>query len=138
MVRSAKGRDTLVNELEGDVGVESDCEDGSPEFKDEVLRKEQTRAVLTTGSFSAYVHFISPACVEREMTVPQLEISFLLPLYGHDPVRSPQIARPRLSLGIHSPKDGNGGATSMLAKECIRPVQPSETTAFNRDSHVWH
>ena len=57
-----KGRDILVNDVEGDLNLESDCEDDStgvgletPEAKEE---KEEARAVLTTGSFSACVRFL--------------------------------------------------------------------------------
>ena len=52
----------LSNGTDGDANAESDCEEGSPTVEDEPSKageskEEQTRAVLTTGSFSAYVHF---------------------------------------------------------------------------------
>jgi len=54
-----KGRHPLMNDLEGDLNVESDCEGDLPEAKDETSetkeKEEQVRAVLITGSFSAYV-----------------------------------------------------------------------------------
>ena len=61
-----EGRNPVTNHL-GD--TDSDCEDDSMEVGDgasgtEVEGKEQTRAVLTTGSFSAYVHF--PSCLRLE------------------------------------------------------------------------
>lgn len=56
-------------------------------------REQQTRAVLVTGSFAAYVHFRFPVFISTEMMVPQLEIPILLSLHRHNPVRSPQITR---------------------------------------------
>jgi len=57
-----EGRHPLMNDLVGDLNVESDCEGDLPESKDEMSgtmegKEEQTRAVLITGSFSAYVQF---------------------------------------------------------------------------------
>ena len=68
MVKYLKGQNVLTNDLEGDLNVESDCE-GDPmeigletsEIKEE---KEETRAVLITGSFSAYVRFLPHIDVE--------------------------------------------------------------------------
>ena len=62
MVIYLKGRDAPINDLEGDINVESDCEDDSTGVGDGTLKKEQeeeSRAVLIAGSFSAYVYFIS-------------------------------------------------------------------------------
>jgi hypothetical protein len=66
VVKYLKGGNTLMNDLEGAVNVESDCEgdstgtsDGTPKMKEE--KGQQTRAVLITGSFSAYVHFLTSA-----------------------------------------------------------------------------
>ena len=60
MVKYLKGKN-LASYLEGDVNVDSDCDgdlqgvgDELPNVKDE--REEETCAVLTTGSFSAYVY----------------------------------------------------------------------------------
>jgi len=62
VVKYLKGRDTLINDLEGDMNVESDCEGGAtgagletPEAKEK--KDEETRAVLITGSFLAYALF---------------------------------------------------------------------------------
>ena len=48
-----------MNDLEGDLNVESDCEGDLPGVNDETSnteeKEEQVRAVLITGSFSAYV-----------------------------------------------------------------------------------
>jgi len=59
-----EGRNALVNYPGGDANVDSDCEgdlmgaeDGAPKTKEE--EGGQARAVLTTGSFSAYVHLLS-------------------------------------------------------------------------------
>jgi len=62
----SKSRHPLTNDLEGDLNIESDCEGDLPEVKDETPktkeeREEQSRAVLLTGSFSAYVHSLAPS-----------------------------------------------------------------------------
>ena len=61
MVKYLKGRNAPMNDLEGGVNVDSDCEgdlagagDGA---SNEEQNEEETRAVLITGSFSAYVRF---------------------------------------------------------------------------------
>ena len=56
-----KDQRPLTNDLEGDLNVENDCEGDLPEVEDETSKTkeekdEQPRAVLTTGSFSAYVN----------------------------------------------------------------------------------
>ena len=57
MVKYLKGRNTLINDLEGGVYVDSDCEGDSTGVNDGALKKEEeeTRAVLAAGSFSACV-----------------------------------------------------------------------------------
>jgi hypothetical protein len=61
VIKYLKGRDTIINDLEGDVNVDSDCEGDSPGAGDGTLKKEQdeeeSRAVLVAGSFSACVRF---------------------------------------------------------------------------------
>ena len=64
------GRNALVYYQGGDANVDSDCEgdsagigDGASQTKDE--EGDQARAVLTTGSFSAYVHLPSSLRLER-------------------------------------------------------------------------
>jgi len=64
------GRNASIGCTGGDVNVDSDCEgdsagvgDGAPQTKEE--EEEQARAVLTTGSFSAYVYF--PSCIRLEI-----------------------------------------------------------------------
>jgi hypothetical protein len=60
VVKYVKGRNLLISDLEGEADVESDCEEDLPEVEDEVPKEEneeRTRAVLTKGSFSAYVCF---------------------------------------------------------------------------------
>ena len=61
MVKYLKGRNTLINDLEGDLNVESDCEGDSTEVGLETPKieekEDETRAVLITGSFSACVYF---------------------------------------------------------------------------------
>jgi hypothetical protein len=62
VVKYLKGPNVRVNHLEGDVNVESDCEgepvgvsNGTSKMKEET--EEDIRAVLITGSFSAYVRY---------------------------------------------------------------------------------
>lgn len=59
MVKYLKDQNTFINDLEGGVNVDSDCEGDSTRVGDGVLKKEddegETRAVLIAGSFSAYV-----------------------------------------------------------------------------------
>ena len=64
MVIYLKGRNALISHLEGDTNVDSDCEgdpmgvgDGASKMKEG--KEKRARAVLTTGSFSAYVHLPS-------------------------------------------------------------------------------
>jgi hypothetical protein len=68
-----KGKNTPVADLEGDVNIESDCEEGLPGIKKGTQKVkeeegEETRAVFITGSFSAYA-FLCTAPFSREMTV---------------------------------------------------------------------
>ena len=61
MVTRLNGRDALINYLKGDINVESDCEDDLTAVGGAASepKEEQTCAVLTTGSFSAYVSLLS-------------------------------------------------------------------------------
>ena len=61
VVNYLKSQNTILNGLNEDLNIESDCESNSagvaretPEVKN---KKEEVRAVLITGSFSAYVDF---------------------------------------------------------------------------------
>jgi hypothetical protein len=61
VVKRLKGRNPPVSDLDGDVNVESDCEGDFPGVRSEPVEmkgegEEPIRAVLTIGSFSAYVH----------------------------------------------------------------------------------
>ena len=134
-----KGRHPLVKDLEGDLNVESDCEGDLLEVRDETseVGEEQTRAVLITGSFSAYAHNLVPSPVSREITGPQLEVSILLSLHRRDLVRSPEVPRYRFSLEPHPRKYGGGGTTSLLAEEHLRSGELGEA-AFNRMSRAGH
>ena len=65
MVKYLGGQNPFIGSPEGDVNVESDCEGDSPGLKGESPKvkeekAEQIRAVLTTGSYSAYVHISGP------------------------------------------------------------------------------
>ena len=70
MVIRLDGRNASIGYPGGDANVDSDCEgdsagigDGTSQTKDE--KGEQARAVLTTGSFSAYVRLPSNLHLER-------------------------------------------------------------------------
>jgi len=139
VVKYLKGKDTLVKDLEGDLNVESDCEGDSigvrlemPKGKEE---EEETRAVLITGSFSAYVYFLVHPHVDGNGEFLQLEISLLLLLHRYDLVCSSQIARYQLSVEIHPRKNRGGGTTSLLAEEHLRSRELGETT-INQTSHT--
>jgi len=63
VVKYLKGRSTLIRDLKGDLNLESDYEGDStglgletPRMKEE---EEEARAVLITGSFSAYMEFLA-------------------------------------------------------------------------------
>ena len=66
MVIQLRGRGALASYLQGGIDVESDCEGDSTGVSGGALgpeeeMEEQPRAVLTTGSFSAYARF--PSCL---------------------------------------------------------------------------
>ena len=54
-----KGQNVFTDDLEVDINVDSDCEDDSTEEALKEEREEDSRAVLTVGSFSAYVCFLA-------------------------------------------------------------------------------
>lgn len=69
MVIYLKDRSALINYLEGDADLDSDCEGDSRGVENGASKtaeegEEQALAVLTTGSFSVYVHFLS--CLHLE------------------------------------------------------------------------
>ena len=69
MVIYLKDRSALINYLEGDADLDSDCESDSRGVENGASKtaeegEEQALAVLTTGSFSAYVHSLS--CLHLE------------------------------------------------------------------------
>ena len=57
VVKYFKGRNPPVDDLGADVIVESDCEGDSQGTGNEESEEERTRALLTVGSFLAYVGF---------------------------------------------------------------------------------
>ena len=63
MVKSLKGRSTVIKDPKGNLNIESDCEGGSTGAELETSEagggEDETRAVLITGSFSAYVGFLT-------------------------------------------------------------------------------
>ena len=69
MVKYLKGRNVPINDLEGRVNVDSDCEGDSTWAGDVTLNGEQneeeTRAVLLAGSFSACVRLATPSRWEK-------------------------------------------------------------------------
>lgn len=66
MVRYVKGRNIPINSLGEDVNVDSDCEGDSTVPDDGMLEENESRAVLITGSFSAYVQFLAPPSHREE------------------------------------------------------------------------
>ncbi|KAF9645692.1 hypothetical protein BDM02DRAFT_471820 [Thelephora ganbajun] len=73
LVKYLKGRNPLMHNLEGDVNVESDCEGDSPEVKNDLKTEEkedQTRAVLVTGSFSAWKSLFFYRCTDTILYAP--------------------------------------------------------------------
>ena len=70
MTTYLNGRNALMYYQGGDANIDSDCEGdptgvGDGASKTEEEKEEQTHAVLTTGSFSAYAHLPSCLCFER-------------------------------------------------------------------------
>ena len=63
MIKYLKGRNTLISDLKGDLSLESDYEDSSTEVGVETPKmkkdEEEMRAVLITGSFSAYADILA-------------------------------------------------------------------------------
>ena len=61
MVKYLKGRNVVINDLEGGVNIDSDCEGDYTGAGIGILKnqkkEEESRAVLIVGSFSAYVRF---------------------------------------------------------------------------------
>ncbi|KAF9650018.1 hypothetical protein BDM02DRAFT_3128015 [Thelephora ganbajun] len=74
LVKYLKGRNPLVSDLEKDVNVESDCEGDSPTVKNETPttkeKEEPTRAVLITGSFSAWKSLFFYRCTDTILYAP--------------------------------------------------------------------
>ena len=68
MITYLKGRSTLISYPGGDANIDSDCEGDSRGVGNESSKtteeEEQTYAVLTTGSFSAYANL--PSCLHLE------------------------------------------------------------------------
>ena len=63
VVTYRKGRNHLASDLEGGANVGSDCDGDLPGVNDKSQATkysgdDETRAVLTIGSFSACVHFL--------------------------------------------------------------------------------
>ena len=65
VVKYVKGGSVPVNDLEGYINVESDCEDHSMGIWGRKSKEIESRAVLITGSFSAYVSLPPHPRVER-------------------------------------------------------------------------
>jgi len=63
VVKYLKDRNTPTSNPDGDLNIESDCEGDPVEVVPETHQAEEneeiTRAVLITGSFSAYVRFLA-------------------------------------------------------------------------------
>lgn len=133
-----KGQNALVQHLEGDDNLDSDCDDDPTVTSNGTSKEEQgeeeERAVLAR-SFSACVHFLASSLRRGEQRVLQLEISLLLSLHRCDLVRPPQIPGCRLPPGSH-PRTDNGGCTpSVFAEEHLRSGKFCEAT-LNWTSHA--
>ena len=122
MVKYLNRKSILDYDLEGDFNVESDCEGDLSSAKKETLEaedeeEEETRAVLITGSFAAYV------CFNNVLSSSNFELFSWKSLFFYrctDAVSftpPPQITRCRPSLGLHPRKDGDNGTPSLLAEE---------------------
>ncbi|KAF9785425.1 hypothetical protein BJ322DRAFT_829340 [Thelephora terrestris] len=74
LVKYLKGETTLARDLEGDVNVESDCEEDSPGVstgsQGAKNEKEETRAVLITGSFAAWKSLFFYRCTDAISFAP--------------------------------------------------------------------
>ena len=73
MVKYLKGQSIIVNDLEGDVNLDSDCEGypmGIAGGKVAKEKQEESRAVLITGSFSACVRFLVHLRTEKNDGLP--------------------------------------------------------------------
>ncbi|KAF9650020.1 hypothetical protein BDM02DRAFT_3128017 [Thelephora ganbajun] len=75
LVKYLKGQNPLVSDLERDVNVESDCEGDSPTVKNETPttkeeKEEPTRAVLITGTFSAWKSLFFYRCTDTILYAP--------------------------------------------------------------------
>ena len=86
MAKCLGEQDPFEGDPGGDVGTESDCEDDSPEDANglqEVGAREEAklRAVLTVGSFSAYVSPPSVPLAWLKRQIPQLEVALFLSLH---------------------------------------------------------
>ena len=71
MVKYPESGDPFISTLEEDLGVESDWEEGSPSVDNGTSKmadksEELARAVLVTGSFSAYVQFPISVVLESD------------------------------------------------------------------------
>jgi len=73
LVKYLKGRNPPINDLEGAVNIDSDCEDDTTGTSDETLKEkdeEESRAVLITGSFSAWKSLFFHRCTDEILFAP--------------------------------------------------------------------
>lgn len=75
LVKYLKGQDTSISDLEEGANIESDCEGDSQEIEKDVPkvkeeRKEETRAVLITGSFAAWRSLFFYRCTDVILFAP--------------------------------------------------------------------
>ena len=81
VVKRLKGGNTLTNGVDESVNADSDCEsEGDLTGTDGGALKDEenggTRALLSAGSFSAYVHLLVPALKLAETTIPSWKSLF--------------------------------------------------------------
>jgi hypothetical protein len=133
VVKYVNGRNPLISDLQGDPNVESDCDEHIPGVQDELPsakgKKKETRAVLITGSFSAYVRLDISSLSRKKRRAFQLEIFVLLPLHRHDPVRTPQVTRRRLTLEFHLQQHDSSGPSPLLTEDHLCSCEPGKVTS---------
>ena len=73
MVKSLKGWNTVTKDSKRNLNIESDCEGDSTgaglETSEAGVKIDETQVVLITGSFSAYVGFLTSPQVDKSFEV---------------------------------------------------------------------
>ena len=92
-ITRSHSKDTMMNDHVGDTDTESDCETDAVGTEDgTMVGKNDRYAVLSPGSYSAYVEMLSLGWSVNSCDVVllvQMEIPFLLYMYRSNFIRSP-------------------------------------------------